>query len=65
MQLFFKYQRLEKQCDLLKIELSGGQHSYFPKEFVQFQLTLMVRSADPVQNHWLPGSTAQHLTQPV
>jgi len=26
---------------------------------------LMVLSADPVANHWLPGSTATDLTQPV
>lgn len=25
----------------------------------------MVLSADPVANHWLPGSTATDLTQPV
>lgn len=28
------------------------------------KLTLMVLSADPVTNHWLPGSTAMDLTQP-
>ena len=27
--------------------------------------TLIVLSADPVANHWLPGSTATDLTQPV
>lgn len=29
-----------------------------------YKLTLMVLSADPVTNHWLPGSTAMDLTQP-
>ena len=27
--------------------------------------TLIVLSADPVANHWLPGSTATDLTLPV
>lgn len=37
----------------------------FPLASYKTFSTLIVLSADPVANHWLPGSTATDLTQPV
>lgn len=36
----------------------------FAQRWMSRELTLMVLSADPVTNHWFPGSTAMDLTQP-
>ena len=35
-----------------------------PSKNITF-ITFIVLSAEPVTNHWLPGSTATDLTQPV
>lgn len=39
-------------------------HPYQIQQWISPKLTLIVLSADPVTNHWLPGSTAMDLTQP-
>lgn len=53
------------------LELKGCDVNFRSAFFVGYSCavlvtcTLIVRSADPVANHWLPGSTATDLTQPV
>lgn len=48
--------------DILKCE-GGETEELFVNNFFQ-PLTFIVLSAEPVTNHWFPGSTAIHLTQP-